>query len=100
MAKSRNAELVAMASNPMNQNRLGSNYTAPKERVRTSKRSQNASVVERKDSRISCNEVERAQYATQMKQLYGCTKVPAVLYKGNHVPRRVLSDYSYLTGAM
>lgn len=100
MAKTRNESAVSLHSNPDKQVRKGSNYTAPKDRARTSKRSQNASVVERKDSRISCNEVERAQYATQMKQLYGCTKVPAVLYKGNHVPRRVLSDYSYLTGAM
>lgn len=59
--------------------------------------SENASVVERSDSDRQCNSAEMKHYAEQMKAMFGDTQLPAVVYKGQTIPRRVLSDYSYLT---
>lgn len=37
------------------------------------------------------------QAQKQMQALMGNTQLPAVLYKGQTIPRRTLSDFSYLT---
>lgn len=73
-----------------------SNFTPKTEKPRFN-RSQNAKVVERTDSDKRCETKELGHYMDQMKALVGDTQVPAVQYKGNVIPRRVLSDYSYLT---
>lgn len=98
MPKSKlNESGVALISNPMRKREgAGSNYTAPTTKPRA-QRSLNCAVVERKDSHLSSDHTERQHYAKQMTELVGDTKVPAVQYKGAVVPRRVLSDYSYLT---
>lgn len=61
------------------------------------KQSQNAGVVERNDGHLQVNSQELSHYKTQMTNMFRNTQLPAVLYKGELVPRRVLSDFSYLT---
>jgi len=72
------------------------NYTPKTEKVRTN-RSINAKTVERSDSDKQCNQSELNHYRDQMTMLVGNSQIPGVTYKGNFVPRRVLSDFSYLT---
>lgn len=62
-------------------------------------KSQNAGIVERTDGKMQLRGKELDHYAQQMINMFRNTELPAVVYKGQHVPRRVLSDYSMLTGA-
>lgn len=77
----------------------GSNYMSPKPKMARTRatKGMNCGVVERKDSHLSCTSQERSHYATQMTELCGNTQAPALLYKGKTIPRRVLSDYSFMT---
>lgn len=61
------------------------------------KRIRSAGVVERKDSHHQLSGEDMKPYLRQLEHMTGNTQLPAVLYKGTTVPRRVLSDFSYLT---
>ncbi len=63
------------------------------------KHTHNAAVVERKDGHHQLSGSDLQQYRDQMQRMFRDTKLPAVLYKGKTVPRRVLSDFSYLTAS-
>lgn len=101
MAKRLNsAQVLAVSNIGAKRDGAGSNYTEPTirqgGRARLTK-GQNCGVVENKDSHLPCTSQERAHYGKQMTELCGDQKVPAVLYKGKTIPRRVLSEFGYLT---
>lgn len=54
-------------------------------------------LVENKESHHQLRGKDLQHYQNQMKQMFGDTTVPAVRYKGDVIPRRVLSDFSMLT---
>jgi len=54
-------------------------------------------LVERNDSHHQLSGDDLNHYAKQMRSMFGDTQLPAVAYKGSVIPRRVLSDYSFLT---
>lgn len=58
---------------------------------------QNCTVVERKDSHHQLRNDELKSYQKMMTETFGNTELPAVVYKGATIPRRTLSDFSYLT---
>lgn len=58
---------------------------------------QNCTVVERKDSHYQLRNDELKGYQKTMTEMFGDTELPAVVYKGAIIPRRTLSDFSYLT---
>lgn len=57
----------------------------------------NSTVVENKDSHIQASSLEEQHYRDQMNRMFGDTQIPAVQYKGQYIPRRTLSSFSYLT---
>jgi len=61
------------------------------------RRPYNHPVVETGDSMRTATQVEINRYRDQMKMLTHSTELPAFEYKGRLIPRRVLTDFSYLT---
>lgn len=57
----------------------------------------NCKEVINKESHIPCSPMERQQYVDQMTRMYKNTQIPAVVYKGDTIPRRMLSEYSFYT---
>ena len=59
----------------------------------------NAPTVIRNDSHIRADFKTLEHYEKQMRQMFGNTKLPNIVYKGEKIPKRILSDFSYLTAS-
>jgi len=57
----------------------------------------NSSMPENRQNHITSDHKEIESYREKMKTAFGNDHLPPVVYKGDSVPKRVLSDYSYLT---
>ena len=58
---------------------------------------QPAFIAENKESHFQLSGKDLQHYEKQMKDMFRNTHLPAVLYKGQTIPRRILSDFSFLT---